>query len=110
MRFCQLAPASLGFYTTSANSRRKETQGTEPRGPLSPGDARGSDDSAGQLLLGEVPIERIATGAGFIDEGQVRGLGGELAEQVIDIALAGTDSAEGDNLGTAFIGGIGLPR
>lgn len=56
------------------------------------------DDPAGQLLLGEVAIEPAATGAGFINKGQIRGLGGELLQEFIDVALAGADGTERDDL------------
>ena len=55
----------------------------------------------------QVAIEPIAAGASFVDEDELLTLRLQLSKQLINIALPGSDSAEGDNLCAMCLGDIG---
>jgi hypothetical protein len=71
------------------------------------GDERGGDHPAGELFSGEIAIQPIATGAGLINEDQPGGFGLQCADQFINVALTGTDGAEGDDGGVPVLRCIG---
>ncbi len=70
-------------------------------------DERGGDRMAGQLLAGEIAVQPVAARAGLVGEQQAAGLRFQGADQFIDIALAGADVAEGDDLRAALFRGVG---
>jgi hypothetical protein len=55
----------------------------------------------------QIAIELIPARAGFIDKDEMRTFGLQLTEECIDITLAGTNVAQGDNLGVVGFGDIG---
>lgn len=70
------------------------------------GDHGRRDDPAGESLLREEPVEPISAGAGLVDEDEVARLRAELANELIDVAVAGTDLAEEEDV-AAVIGAVG---
>jgi hypothetical protein len=58
-------------------------------------------------FLGEIAVEPIATGAGFIDKDKVRAFGLQPTDELIDITLSRPDVAEGDDFGVVVLGDIG---
>jgi hypothetical protein len=52
-------------------------------------------------------LEPIPARAGFIDKDAMRTFGLQLTDECIDITLAGTNGAQGDNLGVVCFGDIG---
>jgi hypothetical protein len=52
-------------------------------------------------------LEPIPARAGFIDKDEMRTFGLQLTDEFIDITLAGTNVAQGDNLGVVCFGDIG---
>ena len=71
------------------------------------GDQRGGDDPAVVAFLRQIAVEPVATGSGFIDKDEVFGFGLQLADELIDVTLAGADGAEVDDLGAVILGDIG---
>lgn len=55
----------------------------------------------------QIAIEPIPARAGFIDKDEMRTFGLQLTDEFIDITLAGTNVAQGDNLGVVCCGDIG---
>ncbi len=49
------------------------------------------DDPTDESLFREVPIEPVAARPGLIDEDQLSAFGMELADELIDVTLAGSD-------------------
>ena len=82
------------------------TVGFAPSARLFGKQGRG-DDPAGAACLRQVPLEPVAAGTGFVDEDQLRALGLEPPDKLVDITLPGPDRAEGDNLGTMCLGNLG---
>ena len=70
-------------------------------------DQRRRDDPTGMAFFTQVSVELIAVGAGFVDEDQMLGLGLGLARELIDVGLAGADSAEVSDFGTVIVSDIG---
>jgi hypothetical protein len=58
-------------------------------------------------FLAQIAVEPVATRAGFIDEDQVCGLRWPLADEVINVTLAGADAAEVVDLSIVLFGDIG---
>jgi hypothetical protein len=58
-------------------------------------------------FLGEIPVKPIATGTGFIDKDQMLGLGLHLADEVVNVTLAGADGPRVDDLGGMVFGNMG---
>jgi len=58
-------------------------------------------------FFGEIAIEPIPAWASFIDKDEMRTFVLQLTEEVIDITLAGTNVAKGDDLGVVVLGDIG---
>jgi len=57
-------------------------------------DQRGGDDKARQPLPGQVAVQPIATGPRLVDEHEPGPLALELADEGVDVALAGPEGAE----------------
>jgi len=55
----------------------------------------------------EIAVEPIAAGAGLVHEHQLSALGVKLADELIDVGLAGRDRTEVEHLGVLRIGNIG---
>jgi hypothetical protein len=60
----------------------------------------------GQLLAGEVAIQPITAGAGFVGEHEPAGLGLQAADEFVDITLAGADRVQRDNFRAARFRGV----
>jgi hypothetical protein len=71
------------------------------------GDQRGRDDPANMAFVCPRAREPIPARAGFIDTDAMRTCGRQLTDELIDITLAGTNVAQGDNLGVVCFGDIG---
>ena len=71
------------------------------------GNERGGDDPAGEFFPGQVAIQPVAAGTGLVDEDQSGGFGFQCADQFIDIALAGADGTEGDDVSAPRLRCIG---
>jgi hypothetical protein len=71
------------------------------------GDERGCDHDAAQLLGGEVAVQPVAAGTGFVDEDGLVGFGLHLADELVDVALAGADGAEIGGLVVAVFADVG---
>jgi hypothetical protein len=71
------------------------------------GDQRRGHHPALVAFCAQIPVELGATGAGFVDEDQMFGLGWHLADEVIDITVAGAHGAEEDDLGVVSFGDVG---
>ena len=71
------------------------------------GNQGGGDDPADRAFFQQVAIEPVAAGARFIDEDELRTLRPQLPEQLITIALPGSDRTEGDDLRAMVLGDIG---
>ena len=67
------------------------------------GDQRGRDDPADMAFFGQIAIEPVPTGAGFIDKDEMFAFGLQLPDELIDVTLSGTDGAEGDDLGVVIL-------
>jgi hypothetical protein len=66
------------------------------------GNQRGCHHPAVVAFFGQIPIEPIATGAGFIDKDQMLGLGWQLADEVVNVILACADGTEVADLGAVI--------
>ena len=71
------------------------------------GDQGGNDDPADMAFLGEITVEPIATRASFIDKDEVRAVGLQPTDELIDITLSCTDVAEGNDFGAVVLNDIG---
>jgi hypothetical protein len=58
------------------------------------------------VLLGEIAVEPIPVGTGFVDEDELFGFRGELSDKRGEVALAGPDGAQEDYLSTPLFRGI----
>ena len=58
------------------------------------GDQGRSDDLAFQTLLRQVTIEDVAAGSGFVCKDQAAGFALQPANELVDVALSGTDRAD----------------
>jgi hypothetical protein len=58
------------------------------------GHQRGRHDPAVVAFVGEIPVEPVATGTGFIDKEQMLGLGLHVADKVVKVTWAGADGPE----------------
>jgi hypothetical protein len=71
------------------------------------GEQGGSDDPADLAFFGQIAVEPIATRPSFIYKDKVGAFGLQPTDQFIDIALARTDVAKGDDLGVRCLGDVG---
>jgi hypothetical protein len=62
-------------------------------------DQGGGDDPAVIAFFGEIPVEPVATRAGFVDEDEVFGFRLHLADQLIDVTLTRADGPKIHDLG-----------
>ena len=70
-------------------------------------DERGGHHPAEEALLGQIAIEPIAAGAGFVHKHQLSAFGVEPADELVDVGLAGPDGTEVEDLGVLRIGNLG---
>jgi hypothetical protein len=71
------------------------------------GNQGGSDNPTDMAFLSEIAGEPIPTRPCFIDKDQMFAFGLHFPDEVVDIALACTNGAEGDNLSVVFLGNVG---
>jgi hypothetical protein len=71
------------------------------------GNERRRDDEAGKASLGEIAVEREAAWPRFVSEDDSRGFGLETSREFVDVAEAGADGAEEDDLMGRVLGRIG---
>jgi hypothetical protein len=67
------------------------------------GNQRGRHHPAIVVFLGQIALEPIATGTGFVDEDQMFGFGLDLSGELIDVALTGANASEVGDLGTVIL-------
>jgi hypothetical protein len=70
-------------------------------------DERWCDHQALQALLGQIPLEGVATGTGFVGEDKLLSLGPESANHLVDVALTSPDGTEEDDLNRPLLGYVG---
>jgi len=70
-------------------------------------DERGSDDEAIDLLRGEVAVEHVAAGTGFVDDEESGRLAREVTQELVDVGLTGADGTHEDGFFRARLGGVG---
>jgi hypothetical protein len=58
-------------------------------------------------LFGEISVEPVATGAGFIDKDQRLGLGLQLADEVVNVTVACADGTKVGYLGPMLLSDVG---
>ena len=61
------------------------------------------DDPAAVAFFGQIAIEPIAAGAGFIDKDELLALGLQLPDELVDITLPGPDRAQRDDFRAIFL-------
>jgi hypothetical protein len=71
-----------------------------------PGDEGRCGDEAGIALPFQVAVEVVSAWAGFIGEDELRCLGPEPADELVDVRCAGTDRADIGGLRLRFIGNV----
>jgi hypothetical protein len=67
----------------------------------------GGHDPAAVAFFREIAVEPITTRASFVDEDEVCVFRLQIADKLVDIPLAGPDSAEGDDCGVVFFDDVG---
>ena len=85
---------------------RVPTGGFDPIAGLL-GDQRWGHHPADVAFLREIAGAPIPAGPRFRDKDQICAFGLHFPDELVDIALARTDGAEGDNLGVVFLSNIG---
>jgi hypothetical protein len=60
----------------------------------------GGDDPAARAFFRQIALEPVAAGACFLDADPLLGLGWQLADEGVNVALACADGPAGDDLGT----------
>jgi hypothetical protein len=64
------------------------------------------DDPAAVAFWGQLAIEPIAAGAGFIDKDELLALGLQVPDEPVDITLPGPDRTQIDDFGMVFLGHV----
>lgn len=75
--------------------------------PRLTGNEGGGDHDAALPLLVKVAVQPVAAGTGFVDEQQVRSLGVEPPDEVVDVVLACADGAQIDCIRRPCLGHVG---
>jgi len=70
-------------------------------------DSRGRDHPTVMPRLRQIPVPPIAARPGFVDQHEGFGLRVPLANQCVEVALAGADSPQGDDLRAVVLGDVG---
>ena len=55
----------------------------------------------------QIALQPTPAGARLVEESQARGFGVQLADHLVDVALAGADRSQGDRLGARLLRGAG---
>jgi hypothetical protein len=70
------------------------------------GNEGGCHHPAVVACFGEIPVEPVPTGPRFIDKEQLCGLRWQLADEVINVTVAGADGPEVDDLSVVIFGDV----
>ena len=73
-------------------------------GPL--GNLRGGHAPTLEVPLGQIPLQPVPTGTGFVDAGHALALALQLAHRGSDILLPGAERPQGDDFGATVLGDV----